>query len=138
MSKEFKRVEAGVKHARDNFLKLHKVLMDWDRSVYQLEHGTVSPGKFLEMLLSESRFEWLRVLSMLIVRIDESFDLDDGVSMEMLEGFRQEIRDIFDEGSGEYGDFQAKFRQARSLMAEVDHLRSEILEAVDWDRVSEP
>ncbi len=137
MSKTFKRAGAGVKHARDNFLKLHKLLMDWDRSVYESEHGTVSAGKFLEMLLSEPRFEWLRVLSMLIVEIDESFDLDDGVSMEMLEGFRQEIRDIFDVDSGEYGDFKAKFREASRLVAEAEVLRSEILEAVEWDRESE-
>jgi hypothetical protein len=132
MDKGFKNAEAGVKQVRNNFLKLHKLLMDRDRSAYESEHGIVSPGKFLEMLLSDPRFEWLRVLSMLIVRIDEAFDLDDGVSMEMLEGFRQEITDIFDEESGEYADFQARFREASLGMPEAGRLRNEIIDALEW------
>lgn len=129
----FNQKKAGLKIARDSFLRLHKLLMDWDRSVYELEFGHVPPGKFLEMLLSEPRFEWLRVLSTLIVRIDEAFDLDDGVSDEMIEGFRQEIIDIFDETSGEYENFKKRFRQALPLMSETGRLRDEILKAVEWD-----
>ena len=132
MAKDFKDMETGIKQARNNFLRLHKILMDWDRARYEAENGPTTPGQFLEMLLSEPRFEWLRVLSMLIVRIDEAFDLDDGVSMEMLEGFRQEIRDIFDENSGEYGDFQARFAEALPLISEAGRLRNEITSAVDW------
>ncbi|HUF05069.1 MAG TPA: hypothetical protein VMM38_12955 [Aridibacter sp.] len=133
MSKRFKSAEDRIKQARNRFLRLHKILMDWDRARYEAQHGPQTAGKFLEMLLSEPRFEWLRVLSTLIVRIDEAFDLDDGVSMEMLEGFRQEIRDIFDEASGEYGDFQECFREALPLMDEVGRLREEILANVDWE-----
>lgn len=132
MDKQFNKAEAGVKHARNSFLRLHKVLMDWDRTRYEAQHGPRTPGQFLELLLSEPRFEWLRVLSMLIVRIDEAFDLDDGVSMEMLEGFRQEIRDIFDEASGEYEDFRVRFNEALPRVEEAGELKTEILEAVDW------
>ncbi|QQS41930.1 MAG: hypothetical protein IPM63_03010 [Acidobacteriota bacterium] len=132
MSKQFKSAEEGVKQARNRLLWLHKILMDWDRARYEAQHGPQTAGKFLEMLLSEPRFEWLRVLSTLIVRIDEAFDLDDGVSMEMLEGFRQEIRDIFDEESGEYGNFQARFREARPLLNDTGRLTEEILAHIDW------
>lgn len=132
MDKLFKNAAAGIKQARDKLLRLHKILMDWDRTRYEAQNGPTTPGQFLEKLLSEPRFEWLRVLSTLIVRIDEVFDLDDGVSMEMLEGFRQEIRDIFDENSGEYGDFQLRFAEAVPLIAEGGRLRNEILASVDW------
>lgn len=132
MDKQFNKAKAGVKQARNDLLRLHKVLMDWDRARYEAQHGPTTPGMFLELLLSEPRFEWLRVLSTLIVRIDEAFDLDDGVSMEMLEGFRQEIRDIFDEGSGEYGDFQTRFGEALPRNEEVGRLRDGITRAVDW------
>lgn len=133
MSKQFKSAEDGIKQARNRFLRLHKVLMDWDRTRYEAQHGPQTAGKFLEMLLSEPRFEWLRVLSMLIVRIDEAFDLDDGVSMEMLEGFRQEIRDIFDDDSGEYTDFRDRFNEALPLIENAGSLREEILANVDWE-----
>ncbi|REJ78475.1 MAG: hypothetical protein DWQ47_03210 [Acidobacteria bacterium] len=132
MVKHIEAAEEGIKQSRDRLLRLHKVLMDWDRLRYETEHGMQSPGKFLELLLSEPRFEWLRVLSTLIVRIDESFDLDDGVSMEMLEGYRQEIRDIFDERSGEYTDFKEKFNLAVTRVNEAEGLREEILSKIDW------
>ena len=132
MDKQFKKAKAAIKHARDNLLKLHKVLMDWDRARYENEHGALSPGKFLEKLMGDPRFEWLRVLSMLIVRIDEAFDLDDGVSMEMLEGFRREILDIFDDESDEYSEFKENFRSAAPLLPEAGRLRADVLEAVDW------
>ncbi|MCO6510776.1 MAG: hypothetical protein J5I65_08275 [Aridibacter famidurans] len=133
MSKQFKSAEDGVKQARNRLLRLHKALMDWDRARYEALHGPQSAGKFLEMLLSEPQFEWLRVLSTLIVRIDEAFDLDDGVSKEMLEGFGQEIRDIFDEDSGEYEDFQKRFAEAVSSINDAAVLREEVLAHVDWD-----
>lgn len=131
MDKQFKSLEVGIKQARNSLLRLHKALMDWDRARYEAQHGATTPGQFLEMLLSEPRFEWLRVLSMLIVRIDEAFDLDDGVSMEMLDGFRQEISDIFDENSGEYGDFQKRFAEALPLIVEAERLRDDVLAAID-------
>lgn len=133
MVNQFESAEEGIKQARNRLLRLHKVLMDWDRARYETRHGAVSAGKFLEMLLSEPRFEWLRVLSTLIVRIDESFDLDDGVSLEMLEGFRQEIRDIFDENSGEYSDFQGRFKEALPSIEQAAELRNEIIQSLDWE-----
>ena len=133
MSKQFKTSKAAIKHARDKMLRLHKVLMDWDRATYEKEHGAVSPGKFLEMLLGDERFAWLRVLSTLIVRIDESFDLDDGVSNQMLEGYRQEMKDIFDYQNEEYLEFKENFRRAAPLLPEAVELRDEILQSVNWD-----
>ena len=132
MIKRFDEAATGIKQARNELLRLHKILMDWDRARYEAQNGPVSAGKFLEMLLSEPQFEWLRVLSTLIVRIDESFDLDDGVSLDMLEGFRQEIRDIFDENSGEYEDFQMRFGKASDVIREASSLKREILSFVDW------
>ena len=127
MDKQFSNSKAAVKQARDDLLKLHKVLMDWDRERYERVHGAMSPGKFLEKLMGDPRFEWLRVLSMLIVRIDEAFDLDDGVSMEMLEGFRQEIIDIFDGRSAEYAGFKEKFREGERSLPEAVRLRDQVL-----------
>lgn len=120
-------MKSQIKQARDSMLRLHKVLMDRDRERYEREHGSVPAGKFLEMLLGDPNFEWLRVLSTLIVRIDEAFDLDDGVSNEMLRGFQQEIIDIFDKDSGEYEDFQTRFNQALPELPEAGKLRNEIL-----------
>ncbi len=127
MSREFGERELRLKEIRDFFLKFHKVLLDADRAKYELENGAVSSGKFLEMLLGDPNFAWLRTLSTLIVRIDESFDLDDGLSNDMLDGYFEEIGNLFDE-SDEYQEFKTKLKVALTENAEANSLRSNIIE----------
>jgi hypothetical protein len=61
------------------------------------------------------------------VRIDESYDLDDGVSVEMLDGFYKEINDMFDESSEEYKDFKYKLNSALPELREAGNLKTEIM-----------
>jgi len=57
---------------RDALLRLHKALLDAQRIRYEREHGRVeSRGELLELVLQDPSFEWLRVLSSLIARLDE-------------------------------------------------------------------
>ncbi|MCB1025692.1 MAG: hypothetical protein KDB79_14945 [Acidobacteria bacterium] len=127
MSVEFSQREIRLKKIRDLFLKFHKVLMDAERAKYEEENGAVSSGKFLEMLLGDPKFAWLRTLSTLIVRIDESFDLDDGLSSDMVDGYFEEIGNLFDE-SEEYQEFKLKLKDALPENPEANRIGSEILE----------
>jgi hypothetical protein len=61
---------------RKRLLALHKILLDWERTAYEREHGRRTPGELLNALMSEPRFAWLRPVSELIVRIDESLEID--------------------------------------------------------------
>lgn len=127
MNNNFVEKKADLKIIRDKFLSFHKILIDWERENYELKNGNVTAGKFLEMLLSDQSFEWLRTISTLIVRIDESYDLDDGVSVEMLDGFYKEINDMFDETSEEYKDFKYKLNSALPELLEAGNLKTEIM-----------
>jgi hypothetical protein len=127
MNDNFVEKKTDLKIIRDKFLSFHKILMDWDRENYELENGIVTAGKFLEMLLSDQSFEWLRTISTLIVRIDEAYDLDDRVSDEMLDGFYKEINDLFDESSEEYKDFKYKLNSALPELREARNLKTEIM-----------
>jgi hypothetical protein len=54
-------------------LTLHKALLDSERTAYELVHGKVaSPGAFLQLLINDNRFAWLRPVTTLLVEIDES------------------------------------------------------------------
>jgi guanosine-3',5'-bis(diphosphate) 3'-pyrophosphohydrolase len=65
----------GLRHA---LLDLHKTLLDAQRIRYEREHGRVeSTGELLDIVLRDSSFEWLRVLSALIARVDELGESDD-------------------------------------------------------------
>ncbi|NNF00501.1 MAG: hypothetical protein HKN25_15895 [Pyrinomonadaceae bacterium] len=122
---EFEQRKERLKKIRNKFLRFHKVLLDWDRANYEREFGALSSGKFLEMLLSDERFAWLRTISTLIVRIDEAFDLDDGLSDEMLNGFYEESRNFFDD-SDEYLEFKSRLSGAMDKLPEAKAIRDEI------------
>src|SRR5215475_11580040 len=63
---------------RRGLLDLHKTLLDAQRIRYEREHGRVeSTGELLDLVLREPSFEWLRVLSALIARVDELGESDD-------------------------------------------------------------
>jgi hypothetical protein len=58
---------------REKLLMLHKALLDSERTSYELVHGPIpSPGAFLQLLINDARFAWLRPVTTLIVQIDES------------------------------------------------------------------
>jgi hypothetical protein len=61
---------------RRSLLHLHKTLLDWERAAYERIHGRTSPGNLLTALMNDPQFAWLRPLSELIVRIDESLEID--------------------------------------------------------------
>jgi hypothetical protein len=62
---------------RHALLELHKTLLDAQRIRYEREYGRVeSRGELLDLVLRNESFEWLRVLSALIARLDELVALD--------------------------------------------------------------
>jgi len=62
---------------RAALLQLHKALLDAQRIRYERENGRVeSRGELLALVLEDASFEWLRVLSALIARLDELADAD--------------------------------------------------------------
>ncbi|MFV0387189.1 MAG: hypothetical protein ACK5NT_00400 [Pyrinomonadaceae bacterium] len=121
---------SALKEARNLLLKLHKILMDQDRTRYEFEFGALSAGRFLELLMSDERFAWLRVLSTLIVRIDEAFDLDDGISEEMIRKFFEETNSLFDE-TDQFADFKDKSRAGFAESSDAAELRKQIVLIVD-------
>jgi hypothetical protein len=60
---------------RHGVLALHKALLDRQRLWYERDHGRQeSGGQMLQLLAYDPAFAWLRVLSALIVQIDERLD----------------------------------------------------------------
>ena len=53
-------------------LQLHKTLIDWQRADYERVHGRLQTTQLLGVLFNDATFAWLRSMSGLIVRIDET------------------------------------------------------------------
>ncbi len=68
---------------RHGLLALHKYLLDSERGAYERDvEPIVTTGQFLNLVLNERWFAWLRELSQLIVVIDETLDPDEPASPE--------------------------------------------------------
>jgi hypothetical protein len=60
---------------RSGLLRLHKTLLDSERSVYERDVQKItSPGQLLTLVMHDPWFAWLHELSELIVTIDEALD----------------------------------------------------------------
>jgi hypothetical protein len=55
-------------------LDLHKTLIDWQRADYERVHGRLQTTQLLNVLFNDPSFAWLRSMSGLIVRIDETLE----------------------------------------------------------------
>jgi len=62
---------------RHALLELHRTLLDAQRIRYERKYGRIeSRGELLDIVLWNDSFEWLRVLSALIARLDELAEAD--------------------------------------------------------------
>jgi hypothetical protein len=58
---------------RETLLVLHKALLDSERTSYEIVHGSIaSPAAFLQLLINDNWFAWLRPITTLVVQIDET------------------------------------------------------------------
>jgi len=115
---EFEQKVTSLKAARLQLLKLHKYLVDIERENYEKENGQITSGQFLNLLVNDANFSWLRKFSTLIVEIDEMLDLDDGYTEQMIEKQFSQMRNLLNlENADE--DFRTKYQNVLQSNSEV-------------------
>jgi hypothetical protein len=106
-----------LRGARDLLLKLHKNLVDHERAIWEGINGPASSGQFLNLLLEDPDFRWLRKFSTLIVDIDEMFAQKDGYAAETVDLHLVKLRELISMEK-EDEEFRAKYQSA--LQQDVD------------------
>jgi len=117
-----------LKYARNILMTLHKSLIDFERAQYEMVHGKLNASQFLNLLLEDEKFAWLRKFSMLIVEVDEMFDLKDGISAEMVTTNLAKMRQLVAmEDPDEY--FKSKYKSGieKDQSAAESHSRLQAL-----------
>ncbi len=114
-----------LKDARNILLKLHKSMLDLEREMHEGIHGKLNAGEFLNLLLEDEDFAWLRKFSMLIVEIDEMFDLKQEASAEMIDANIKKVRELVQMTEpDEY--FRAKYQFALQRDSNAAGLHSQL------------
>jgi len=68
----------NLKTLRNGLLRLHKYLLDSERAAYERDVARItSTGQYLDLVLNDPWFNWLRELSQFIILIDETLDLEE-------------------------------------------------------------
>ena len=85
---------AILRNARNLLLKLHKGMIDHERAIYERINGPMNSGQFLNLLLDDADFAWLRRFSSLIVEIDETFESKEGLDESLVEELLKRVRGL--------------------------------------------
>jgi hypothetical protein len=106
ISEDTKQKLTEIRHV---LLRLHKSLLDFERVGYERVHGKIENSyEFLNLVMHNPWFAWLRHLSELIVQIDESLDAREPTSESTAAALIEESRLLLvpTEAGGE---FQKKY-----------------------------
>ncbi len=118
-----------LKESRLKLIRLHKLLVDIERENFEHLNGKVSSGHYLNLLVNDSNFEWLRKFSTLIVEIDEMLDLDDGYTINMIDKHFSQMRDLLDTKTKDE-EFNKKFENILLVNSEVAEKHKEIVKLI--------
>jgi len=121
-----------LKNARNILLRLHKSMLDLERKMYEGIHGETTPSEFLNLLMQDEDFSWLRRFSILIVEIDEMFASKDGYGEEAVDLNLRKVRELAEMTEpDEY--FRAKYQFAIQRDPDAAGLHSELKRVLTED-----
>jgi hypothetical protein len=103
---------ADLKAVRLSLLRLHKALLENEKSNYENLRGRiVAIGEYYNLVLNHEQFAWLRALSGLIVEIDEATDAKvEPLDEEKIIALARAIEKLTNAPESE--DFGAKYQAA--------------------------
>ncbi|MDQ2921215.1 MAG: hypothetical protein M3R52_06365 [Acidobacteriota bacterium] len=123
-------------NVRQVLLPLHKTLLDFERHAYEREHGRISNSyEFLQLVMSDPWFAWLRQLSELIVEMDELLAAREAPSESTALALMEQSRILLtpaESGS----EFQRKYFTAMQQSPEVVVAHSEFAKVLGPSRLS--
>ena len=90
-------VRDHLAEVRRALMRLHKSLIDSERSVFEQGRGPVSNGQLLAALLEDPFFQWMRPFSQLMAAMDEALFGDEPVTAESARGFVRQAHALVSE-----------------------------------------
>lgn len=84
-----------LREVRQGFLRLHKALLDDERSTYEQHFGKIQTnGDFFQLVISHEWFDWLRPMSQFIVQVDELMDDKDAIAVSQIDDLMQQAQTL--------------------------------------------
>lgn len=129
-AKDSKYIKSELALISQSLLRVHKSLLHYQKEKYEAQHEQLlSPYDTLHLSMSHEDFDWLKKITSLVVRMDESLDDENTVLSDLHQTVLTEVHSLFDE-SDSYADFKTKLKVAQSrdpmLVVQILELRNKI------------
>jgi hypothetical protein len=95
---------------RLGLLRLHKTLLEMERINYEKVSGRVNSGELLQIVLNHPQFGWLRIISALVVEIDELLNDEDPADVSDFAELTSQARRLLTAPENE--EFKTKYQAA--------------------------
>ncbi len=121
---ELREALSGV---RSSVLALHRSLLKVERALYERIHGRInSPGEFLRLATDDPSFQWLRIVSEWIVKLDEMLDGSEEVTRDKSREVVIAIHALFSL-AGNSEAFQQRYRGILERNADVSFEHAKLM-----------
>ena len=113
---------------RVRLLHLHQTLLEMERKSFERTHGRVNGGELLQLVINHEQFAWLRMISALVVQIDEMLDADEPASAADMINLIASARQLFTASDNQ--EFQQKYQAALQQEPEVVMAHSALMKVL--------
>lgn len=94
-------VRQRLVEVRRGLFRLHKTLIDSERATFERSRGPLSNGQFLQALIQDPFFAWLRPFSGLLVEIDEALAAKEPIAEGSARGYIEQVRGLVEPAGAE-------------------------------------
>ena len=108
---------ARLREVRLKMLRLHQTLLEMERKRFERTHGRIDSGELLQLVINHAQFAWLRIISALVVQIDEMLDADEPASSTDMINLIAATGKLFTESEDQ--EFLQKYQAALQQEPEV-------------------
>jgi hypothetical protein len=109
---------------RNKLLHLHKILLEMERADFERAFGRLTSGELLQLVINHPQFAWLRMISALVVEIDEMLDAEEPATPNDVQNLLNQARALFSASTNEV--FNEKYQAALQREPEVVMAHSEL------------
>jgi len=116
---------------RGRLLNLHKTLLEMGRQDYEKRFGRVNTGELLQLVINGNQFAWLRIISALVVEIDEVLNGDEFATFGDFEDLISQARLLFTSPGNQ--EFKTKYQEALQREPAVVMAHSAVMQLLRQD-----
>jgi hypothetical protein len=130
------RTRERFRAVRQVLLRLHKTLLDFERQAYERDHGRISNSyEYLNLVMQNPWFAWLRHLSELIAQMDELLDAGDSANENTALALIEQSRILLTPAESG-NEFQRKYFESVQQSPEVVLAHAEFAKVLGPGRLS--